>query len=206
MALLYHKLVGDGGKSGVFRQSLISLFWARKKPEQTISRVLFPRKPRRAFTGNGHSAGTAVARRLVRPTREHKDGPPSGEPEGSRRSLIWSCTGWGLPCRCSRLQRGELLPRLFTLTPRGAVCFLWHFPWGCPRSPLATTLPCGARTFLRSAHGSRRPFSLLRQEQLLRIYRRLSRKARSALHAYDLKRLSAGSCKQGGKKPATNLK
>ena len=30
----------------------------------------------------------------------------------------------------------------------GAVCFLWHFPWGHPRSPLATTLPCGARTFL----------------------------------------------------------
>ena len=30
----------------------------------------------------------------------------------------------------------------------GAVCFLWHFPWGHPRSALPTTLPCGARTFL----------------------------------------------------------
>ncbi len=31
---------------------------------------------------------------------------------------------------------------------REAVCFLWHFPWGHPRSALPTTLPCGARTFL----------------------------------------------------------
>ena len=34
-----------------------------------------------------------------------------------------------------------------------AVCFLWHFPWGHPRSPLATILPCGARTFLRPGKG-----------------------------------------------------
>ncbi len=41
----------------------------------------------------------------------------------------------------------------------GAVCFLWHFPWGHPRSPLATTLPCGARTFLpsRVSRGERPP-------------------------------------------------
>jgi len=29
-----------------------------------------------------------------------------------------------------------------------AVCFLWHYPAGRPGLPLATTLPCGARTFL----------------------------------------------------------
>jgi arsenical pump membrane protein len=29
-----------------------------------------------------------------------------------------------------------------------AVCFLWHCPAGHPGLPLATTLPCGARTFL----------------------------------------------------------
>ena len=50
---------------------------------------------------------------------------------------------------------GELLPHRFTLTLKSfvklsrAVCFLLHFPWGRPRSLLATTLPCGARTFLR---------------------------------------------------------
>ena len=42
--------------------------------------------------------------------------------------------------------------RRFTLTPFGAVCFLWHFPscqpWGRQSSELRSTLPCGARTFL----------------------------------------------------------
>ena len=73
-----------------------------------------------------------------------------------RRSPIWPCSGWGLPCRPCHQDRGALLPHLFTLTPprdpfgplRGAVCFLWHFPWGHPRSALPTTLPCGVRTFL----------------------------------------------------------
>src|ERR1700753_1742116 len=37
---------------------------------------------------------------------------------------------------------------------RRAVCFLWHCPAGYPGSPLPTTLPCGARTFLT---GPRRP-------------------------------------------------
>jgi hypothetical protein len=34
---------------------------------------------------------------------------------------------------------------------RAAVCFLWRCPWGRPPWPLASTLPDGARTFLRSA-------------------------------------------------------
>ncbi len=29
---------------------------------------------------------------------------------------IWSCSGWGLPCRWCYHQRGALLPHLFTLT------------------------------------------------------------------------------------------
>ena len=42
------------------------------------------------------------------------------------------------------------MPHRFTLTGAEAlaVCFLWHFPAGHPGSLLATTLPCGARTFL----------------------------------------------------------
>jgi hypothetical protein len=36
------------------------------------------------------------------------------------------------------------LPRRTT-----AVSFLWHCPGSCERSPLATTVPCGARTFLK---------------------------------------------------------
>src|SRR5262249_37931664 len=50
---------------------------------------------------------------------------------------------------------GGLLPHRFTLTAAAeaamAVCFLWHFPAGRPGLPLATTLPCGARTFLGDA-------------------------------------------------------
>ena len=99
----------------------------------------------------------------------------------SRRSLIWSCTGWGLQCHPGHPGCGELLPRHFTLTPRerGAVYFLLHFPWGRPRSPLATTLPCGARTFLRTALSSRRPFCLLRQVSIVAYFDRSVKPRRS---------------------------
>ena len=48
-------------------------------------------------------------------------------------------------------RRGAPLPHLFTLTPDGAVYFLWHFPWARAPQVLPGTLPCGARTFLRRA-------------------------------------------------------
>ena len=59
---------------------------------------------------------------------------------------IRSCSRWGLPCRPRRRGRGALLPHPFTLAGRAeagpAVCFLWHFPWGCPRRALpGTVLP-----------------------------------------------------------------
>src|SRR6202035_2260148 len=46
-----------------------------------------------------------------------------------------------------------LLPHRFTLAcagsrPPSAVCSLLHFPSGRPDWPLASTLPCGAPTFL----------------------------------------------------------
>jgi len=41
---------------------------------------------------------------------------------------IWSCSVWGLPCNAHYWTPGALLPHLFTLTPWGAVSFLWHFP------------------------------------------------------------------------------
>lgn len=54
---------------------------------------------------------------------------------------IRSCSRWGLPCRPCRHVRGGLLPHPFTLTPQsGAVCFLWHFPWGRPRRTLSGTV------------------------------------------------------------------
>ena len=38
---------------------------------------------------------------------------------------------------------GALLPHPFTLADslmRSVVCFLWHFPWGCPRQALSGTV------------------------------------------------------------------
>ena len=46
---------------------------------------------------------------------------------------------------------GELLPHRFTLTvplTRRRFTFCGTGPWGCPPWRLASTLPCGARTFL----------------------------------------------------------
>ena len=43
--------------------------------------------------------------------------PGSLERATLQRSSIWSCSGWGLPCQPCRQGCGELLPRLFTLTP-----------------------------------------------------------------------------------------
>ncbi len=65
------------------------------------------------------------------------------------RSSAWSCTGWGLPCRFCRQNRGELLPRHFTLTRllAGGI-FLLRYPSHCCAWTLSSILPCGARTFL----------------------------------------------------------
>jgi hypothetical protein len=115
----------------------------------SISRVLSPRK----------SGGVIIPLAPALLTGS-SNLPGSIERAALERSPIRSCSGWGLPCRLCHQRRGELLPRLFTLTPRkthGAVCFLWHFPWGRPRSPLATTLPCGARTFLPLSRAITRP-------------------------------------------------
>jgi hypothetical protein len=58
-------------------------------------------------------------------------------------------------CRADSVTRtaGALLPHRFTLTcarrtSPSAVCSLLHFPAGRPDWPLASTLPCGAPTFL----------------------------------------------------------
>jgi len=75
------------------------------KPEEgKISRVL-------SSSGGDHSSGTAVTCCLERPTRG------SGE-AGHFSPPIWSCSEWGLPCLRHHCQSGELLPHLFTLTPR----------------------------------------------------------------------------------------
>ena len=102
-----------------------------------------------AEAGQDHFSGAVVTDGLERPTRD-SDG--AGHPS----SLIWPCSGWGLPCGVRRRTSGALLPHRFTLacaSSRGpsAVCSLLHFPSPRARGArvLPGTVPCGARTFLR---------------------------------------------------------
>ena len=98
----------------------------------------------------GHSSGTRVTARLVRPTQEL--GRATLE-----RSSTWPCSGWGLPCRVRYRTRGGRLLHLFTLASavkRRRFAFLWHFPRGHPHRALPGILPCGARTFLSTDNPS----------------------------------------------------
>jgi len=139
---------------------------ARGKGSWPVSRVL---SNTLRYSGS-HSSGPAVACRLEQPTRgqhEPRYGPP-----------IWSCSGWGLPCRFCYQKRGGLLPRDLaaarivstrTVSPSpdptssryekysqlcsrerrpSADYSLWHFP--SPRGVRSLTgiLLYGARTFL----------------------------------------------------------
>lgn len=87
----------------------------------------------------GHSSHALIAQSLQQPTRATTR---------AAQSSVWSCSGWGLACRRCRQRRGALLPRLFTLARKRAVCFLCHFPSSRDAWPLASILLCGARTFL----------------------------------------------------------
>jgi hypothetical protein len=64
--------------------------------EQAISRVLFSRSSH-LFGNNGHSSSLNVTIEIKRPTREL-------ERTTLKRSLIWSCSEWGLPSSCRRRQ------------------------------------------------------------------------------------------------------
>ena len=80
------------------------------------------------------------------------------------RFPIWSCTGWGFPCRVACASRGGLLPHLFTLTPvaRGGI-FSVALSVGKSRDFVSRVYPgrmtglrgippCGVRTFLPCAN------------------------------------------------------
>jgi hypothetical protein len=88
----------------------------------------------------GHSSWAHVATRLTQPTRTVGRKQPSKV--SPRTAPIRFCSRWGLPCRSCCQSRGGLLPHPFTLAvaEAAAVCFLWHFPWGRPRRPLAGTV------------------------------------------------------------------
>ncbi len=105
--------------------------------------------------GSGGPPSNACAgRSLSRPTLSTLLRVGFTEPPGSPRALVVSYT------------TVSPLPPRRTAT---AVCFLWHCPAGHPGLPLATTLPCGARTFLgRGLPRTRSPGRLVRRTPMVR--------------------------------------
>jgi hypothetical protein len=60
------------------------------------------------------------------------------------------------PCSRSSLPAtDDAAPRstILKVSAASAVCFLWHFPWGCPRWPLATTVPWASQTRSLASRG-----------------------------------------------------
>ena len=116
--------------------------------------------PGRRSRGGGHPSGTGVAAGLVRSTRGLGRASLRGRVAAAGASPIRPCSGWGLP---SRPVTRPLVRSYRTVSPlpvrsRGpAVCSLWHFPAGRPDWPLASTLPCGGRTFLDPGGPGPRP-------------------------------------------------
>ena len=71
---------------------------------------------------------------------------------------ICACSEWGLPSRhiATTLVVSYTTVSAFPFTPRRRweSSFLRHFPSGRPAWPLASILPCGARTFLTCRHAA----------------------------------------------------
>src|SRR4051794_14394850 len=100
----------------------------------------------------GHPSRPAVAGRLERPTRRHRAGSPrTPAQDGGGPPSLLALLGVGFtePHR-SPDARWSLTPPFHPYQRERWRSVLWHFPAGHPGSPLATTLPCGARTFLDS--------------------------------------------------------
>ena len=123
-------------------------------------RACRPDSVRRAETRrDDHSSGRPVARPLEPSTRML--GRAALWRPRAPRMPIRCCSGWGLACRSCRHDRGELLPHRFTLAVGGRrtgcrLGGLLSVPLSvalglaaCDAWPLASTLPCGVRTFLQ---------------------------------------------------------
>jgi len=115
----------------------------KKSVRQPVSRVLY------ALRRDSYSSGPDIAVRLnatylwsrVETLRITGTEVPA--------LLTWSCFRQGLPCRNRCRFRGELLPRLFNLTPwKRAVCFCGTFPRISPAGRYPVPCFLEARTFL----------------------------------------------------------
>src|SRR5690606_10589631 len=116
----------------------------RDATSRPVSRVLSGGAPLR----DGHSSGTRVAARLVQPTRvaglETGLAPRARARTPGHPYLVLLPVGFALPllspvARCALTAPFHPCPA-GSEEPPSAVCFLWHFPWGRPRRPLAATV------------------------------------------------------------------
>ncbi len=98
---------------------------ARRRVSRVLSRLASSREATRQ-DGDGHSSGTPVAERLMRPTRAaarrpaRRRRPPEVDlrRQAAPAAPTWSCSRWGFPCRRRCRRRGALLPHRFTLAAR----------------------------------------------------------------------------------------
>ena len=113
--------------------------WSR----EVVSRVLSP--GRLLFPGDDHSSTRHYLRQ--------QDEQPWRVWFPALASTVRPCTEWGLPCGPCRQRPGALLPHPFTLTHANVGGLLSvALSFESPRLACASTLPCGARTFLDAAH------------------------------------------------------
>ena len=121
-----------------------------RRTSRPVRRVLSPGASRHPDGRSSISACRCRQAPAVHP--QASGGQPSNACAGRRRTAVPLDLAPGGVYRAAPVTRcaGGLLHHRFTLTSGEplAVCSLWHCPAGHPGSPLATTLPCGARTFL----------------------------------------------------------
>lgn len=98
--------------------------------------------------GGRHPSGYIVAEYLKRSTRTLQRAAVKHVRSSTRREAFDLAPSGVYQATAVTDNTGALLPHLFTLTTKVAVCFLWHYPAGHPGLPLATTLLYGVRTFL----------------------------------------------------------
>jgi hypothetical protein len=124
-------------------------------------------KPASVPPGNPGWRPSIWDRRYRRPRAVHQGTRPGQPPRPRRRGR---CVPYSTLLRVGFTEptghpaAGALLPHRFTLaalTGRAAVCSLWHCPAGRPDWRLASTLPCGGRTFLDPGEPGPRPPSRL---------------------------------------------
>ncbi len=118
---------------------------------QTISRVLYARticlrraSPRRLMAkGQGHLRSRAGCARVFK----HR----------FIRVLLLAGFTWTRKVASAPVSSYLTFPSLPLASAKTADwnggLFLLHFPWGCPRLPLAAAIPCEARTFLTALAG-----------------------------------------------------